>query len=160
MPRRCTICAHPERAAIDQALVRRSPYRDIALRFHVTAMAAFRHREDHLPAALAQAEDAAATVAATDLLAELRALRAKAVSLLLAAERQGDYRTALAGIREARGCLELLAELQGELDRRPAVNLIMSPEWLTVRAAIFAALVDEPIARARVAARLVALEAG
>ena len=46
--------------------------------------------------------------AADDLLGQVRALRSKAMSILLAAERQGDLRTALAGIREARACLELL----------------------------------------------------
>src|SRR2546423_12676111 len=121
-------------------------------------MAAFRHREDHLPAKLAQAEQARETAAATDLLAEVAALRAKAVSLLLKAEQQGDIRRALAGIREARGCLELLGELQGELNRQPTVNVLVSPEWLTVRTALLAALADEPQARAKVAARLVTLE--
>jgi hypothetical protein len=99
-------------------------------------------------------------VEAVDLLAELTELREKAMSLLLLAEAAGDIRTALAGIREARACLELLAEVQGELDRRPTLNLLaVSPDWLAVRSEVMRALSPYPEARRAVADGLVALEA-
>ncbi|MDQ3043664.1 MAG: hypothetical protein M3R06_00735 [Chloroflexota bacterium] len=100
-------------------------------------------------------------VEAVDLLAELKALRGKAVSLLLQAERAGDIRTALQGIREVRSTLELWAEVQGELDRRPTLNLLaVSPEWLQVRATLMTALIPWPEAKRAVVAGLVALDAG
>src|SRR3954453_21307670 len=64
------------------------------------------------------------------------------------------------GVRETRGCLELLAKLLGELDERPQVNLLLAPEWRTVRGALLAALAGFPEARAAVARQLLALEAG
>lgn len=159
MPRPCTICSHPNRSDIDRALVAHVPYRRIAAQYAVSEQAIRRHRTEHLPEKLAQAEGATEAAEATDLLREVRALRSKAYGLLLKAEAAGDYRTALAGVREARGCLELLAELEGELDRRPTVNVLVSPEWTTVRAALVAALAPFPEARTVVAARLMALEA-
>ena len=71
----------------------------------------------------------------------------------------GDYRTALSGVGQARACLELLLEVEGRVDRRPTVNLLVAPEWLAVRAALLAALAPYPEALAAVAERLLVLEA-
>ncbi len=159
MPRTCTICTHPQRGDIDAALVAGEPYRSIAQRFAVSPDAVLRHKRDHLPAALVQARAAGAVARADDLMSQVQQIQAKALDLLRRAEAEGDYRTALAGIREARGCLELLAELTQQLDRRPQINVLLSPEWLTVRSALLTALYPYPEARAAVAERLLALEA-
>jgi hypothetical protein len=63
-------------------------------------------------------------------------------------------------IREARGNLELLAKLTQQLDTRPTLNLLVAPEWLTVRAVLLEALAAYPEARAAVAGRLIAPEGG
>src|SRR5687768_15051314 len=131
MPRVCTVCTHGERAAIDSALVAGEVFRTIAHRFALSEDALKRHKREHLPARMAKAQEAAEVAQAGTLLDEAKALRSKAYSLLLSAERAGDLRTALAGVREARCCLELLAKLVGELDERPQVNLLVAPEWLT-----------------------------
>jgi hypothetical protein len=159
MPRVCTVCVHDDRPAVDQALVNHRPYRNIAGQFRLSTSALVRHHDDHLPEALTRAKAAEATARADDLLAQLRALRSKAMALLLAAEKAGDYRTALAGIREARACLELLAEMSQAIDRRPTLNLLIAPEWLATRSALLEALRPYPEASTAVAARLMALEA-
>ncbi len=154
MARTCTVCIHEDRPAIDAALVAGQPYRQLSARYGtVGRMALLRHKADHLPAHLAKAQEAQEVAQADDLLKEARALRAKAYSILLRAEQEGDLRTALAGIREARGCLELMAELEGRLSRQP-VNVIMLPEWQALRAALLAALAPFPEARAAAAAAL------
>jgi hypothetical protein len=158
VPRVCTICTHPDRPAIDQALVNHRPYRDIARHFAVSKDAAVRHHDDHLPETLTKAKAAEDVAHADDLLAQVQGLRSKSMALLLKAEQAGDIRTALAGIREARACLELLAEMSQAIDRRPVVNVLMAPEWLTVRSALLEVLRSHPKARTAVAARLVALE--
>ena len=58
----------------------------------------------------------------------------------------GDLRTALAAISQARGNLELLGKLAGELDERPVMNLNVSAEWLELRALIVRALEPHPAA--------------
>ena len=158
MARACTVCAHAGREAIDAALVGGAALAALSRAYRVSEDALARHREAHLPVTLARAAEAAEAGRADDLLAQLKGLRTKAVGILLAAERGGDLRTALLGIREARACLELLAEMQGEVDRRPTVNLLVAPEWLGVRAALVRALADHPEAGRAVAAALIRLE--
>jgi hypothetical protein len=55
--------------------------------------------------------------------------------------------------------LELQAKLLGELDERPRLNVILTPEWLSARTALLAALAPYPEARVAVAERLLSLEA-
>src|SRR4051812_45843640 len=159
MPRVCTVCTHPDRPAIDMAMVNRRPFRNIAQQFSVSVWAVIRHHDDHLPETLTKAKAAEEVGQAEDLLQQVRALRSKAMALLLKAEQTGDIRTALAGIREARACLELLAEMSQAIDRRPTLNLLIAPEWLAMRSTLLDALRPYPEARSAVAARLVALEA-
>jgi hypothetical protein len=139
-------------------LVNHKPYRHIAPQFALSTRALLRHHDDHLPAELARAKAAEETARADDLLEQVRALRTKSLQLMTAAEQSGDLRTALAGIREARACLELLAEMSQAIDRRPTVNLLVAPEWLLVRSTLLETLRTYPEARQAVAARLVALE--
>ncbi len=60
MARTCTVCAHPEREAIDQALVTGESLRNLALRFAISAAALHRHRHEHMPVVLAKAQQARA----------------------------------------------------------------------------------------------------
>ena len=154
MPRVCSVCTHPDRPAIDQALAGGKPLRETSALFRVSEDALWRHREDHLPATLAKAAEAAEAARADDLLAEVRDLKARALGILDTAEAAGDLRAAVAAIREARGCIELLAELAHELDRRPVLNVLLLPEWLQVRSALLEALQPYPEARTAVVARL------
>jgi hypothetical protein len=92
---------------------------------------------------------------------QLQWLQWKALSILDAAEKEGDARTALGAIREARANLELLARLEGELADNPQPgDLLGSPEWLAIRAALLEALRAFPEARAEVAEKLLLLEEG
>jgi transposase-like protein len=146
MPRRCTVCGHPERHGIDEALVSGAPYRSVAKRFGISESAVYRHKTEHLPAHLLKAKEAEELARADDLLEQVRNLQTRALNILERAENAGDLRTALAAISQARGNLELLAKLAGELDERPVVNLNVSPEWLELRAVIVGALEAHPAA--------------
>jgi hypothetical protein len=140
MPRRCTVCDHPERHGLDEALVCGEPYRSVAKRFGLSESAAYRHKTEHLPAHLLKARKVEEAARADDLLDQVRNLQTHALDILNRAEETGDLRTALAAISQARGNLELLGKLAGELDERPMVNLNISPEWLELRAVIVGAL--------------------
>lgn len=160
MPRTCTVCIRPERTAIDQELVHGTAYRTIADRYQVSKTALIRHKAEHLPGHNVKAKEAATVADADDLLGQVQALRQKALDLLAKAEDAGDYRTALAGVRKARACIETLLEVEGELDRRPRVDILIAPEWLAVRSALFAALHAFPDARQAVAVALQELDDG
>lgn len=147
MPRQCTVCQHNEREAINRELAGNTAIPALAAKYRVSEDALLRHKANHLPRALAKAHEAEEVAHADDLLQQVRQLRGKAVSLLLKAEAAGDYRTALAGIREARSCLELLLEVEGELNRAPVVNLTLSVEWQQTRQIILHALSGHPEAK-------------
>jgi len=55
MARTCTICQHPDRSAIDLALLAGKSCRVIAGQWSVSKSAVIRHQSDHLPAKLAKA---------------------------------------------------------------------------------------------------------
>ncbi len=126
MPRKCTVCEHPKRSDIDTALAdSANRLRGIARTYHLSEDAVFRHKTAHLPSTLSKAHEAEEVSRADDLLRQVKALQGKTLSLLLKAEAAGELRTALAGIREARGNLELLAKLAGELDERPQLTVVL-----------------------------------
>ena len=129
MPRVCTICTHRSRAKIDKALVVRERFRTIADQFGVSKTALLRHHDDHLPAALVKAQAATEAAQADALLAQVVDLRDKALGVLDTAQGSEDLRAAIGAIREARGCVELLAKLAGQLKDAPTVNILVSSEW-------------------------------
>ena len=159
MPRSCTVCTHPDRPAIDLALVNGVSGNAVAAKYRVSEDAVVRHCGNHLPAALAQGQAAAEMARADDLLGQLQRLQADARRIGGKAEDVGDLKTALMGVRELVRIVELAAKLVGELDERPQVNVLLAPEWTTVRVALLAALRPFPEARVAVAERLADLEA-
>ncbi len=146
MPRKCTICEHPKVEEINKALLETQNIAKVAKQYGVNYHALYRHK-DHIPAILTQAQEAQEVAKADSLLAQVTELRDKALSILDKAEQAGDLRTALQGIKEARGCLELLARLQGELQEQTTVNILINPQWLSLRTVILQAL--EPYSEAR-----------
>jgi hypothetical protein len=158
MPRRCTVCDHPERHSIDEALVTGAPYRSVAKRFALSESSVYRHKTEHLPVQLLKAREVEEAARADDLLEQVRNLQTHALDILERAEKTGDLRTALAAISQARGNLELLGKLAGELDERPVVNVLLSPQWVMIRTTMLEALAFYPEARAAVAESLMELE--
>jgi hypothetical protein len=111
MPRRCTVCDHPERHGIDETLITGAPYRSVAKRFELSDSAVYRHKTKHLPAHLLKAKGAEEAAQADDLLQQVRNLQAHALDILERAEKTGDLRTALAAISQARSNVEFLGKL-------------------------------------------------
>jgi transposase-like protein len=147
MPRKCTVCEHEKVEEINKALLEGVSLRDLAGRYSVSKTALHRHKESHLPAELTKAREAQEVTKADSLLDQVIELRDKALSILAKAERAGELRTALQGVREAKGCLELLARLQGELQERTTVNVLVNPQWITLRTVILRTLEPYPEAR-------------
>lgn len=151
MTGKCTICAHPKRGQIDKLLVAGKPDAEVARKFTLGAKSVGRHRSEHLPTALAQAAQQDKDARDFDVLSEAKNLHARAMDILDEAE---DDKTKLGAIREARGVLELLGKLLGDIDDRPQVNVLIAPQWAAMRAVIQEALVPFPDARQAVAAAL------
>lgn len=153
MARPCLCCTHPERAALDAALVAGETQRSIAKRFGITTTSVLRHVRAHLPTAMGAAKterDEAEGQRGLTLLEQAQGLLDKAQSLLGKAEDTGDFSTALQGVRQARECLVFIGRLQGDI-QPDNINIIFNnPVWVNLQTVILAALSDEPSARAKV----------
>lgn len=120
----CSICNHPDRTAIDKALVTRSAsMRDIAGQYGVSRSALSRHKSNHLPRLVEAAKASEAAQAVTSgaaLIDELDSLLNRALAILEAAEGSGQLKVALQAIREARECIKTCADLAvtAELEER------------------------------------------
>lgn len=115
--RTCLVCKRPpgEVAEIDQCLVDGEPYRSIAKRFAIGESAVFRHQKSHVAKSLVKARESAEAADADKLLDRVTRLLNDAQRLTNRAEKAKQLDTALRGIREVRGCLQLLGQVSGEL---------------------------------------------
>ena len=116
MGKTCKVCSHPQVDEINRLLISSRNISELSRRFGVPWDSLKRHRELHLPVKLAKAQKAVEVAQAGSLLEQVQSLQRKALSILNKAEAAGQLSVALAGIREARSCLELLAKLEGELE--------------------------------------------
>lgn len=160
MAQACRCCHHPERDAIDAALVSGASMTEVAERFGVSRSSASRHSLRHLSAALAAVRTQTQEDTRANLLQRIETLIDRGEVMFAAASSEGKATQALAVLKELRSLLELLGKATGELDTRPVtvVNLQASPEWLELRALLFASLQPYPEARAAVSGRLLELE--
>ncbi len=119
MPQTCKSCCHPDREAIDQAILRGEPQRRIASRHGLSPSSVRRHRA-HIAAVIAKAHEAHEVAHGDDLLGQLQDLMGHALKILTDAESEGRSSTALSAIRECRATLELSAKVTGQLFERHA----------------------------------------
>ena len=158
MPRACSVCQHADRIAIDRALVEGVSYRDIARQFggSVSKDGLSRHKAAHLSAALvrvvARREERAAEHGPTSALERLEDLYARACRVLGQAEGSGQTAQQLGAIREARGLVEVIAKITGELREAPttSINVLQNVDLARYTRALMGAL--QPYVEARIAA--------
>ncbi len=81
MPRSCTICQHPQREALDRALVGGAALSETAALFRVSSDAVSRHKANHLPAKLVLAQEAEDVREALDVVKQLKAINAATLGL-------------------------------------------------------------------------------
>jgi hypothetical protein len=162
MPRTCTVCSHDQRAEIDRALATgNASNRRIASHYGLTERAIRSHKAGHLPARLVKAAEQADVRHAIDVFAQLKAINGAALNVLKEARDVKDGDLALKAIDRIQKQIELQARLIGELQEGATVNVLVAhPEWLAVRATIFAALDGFPAARQAVAAALTEADRG
>ncbi len=127
-------------------MVCRVGYRNIAKRFSVSTAPLTRHLHNCIAPRVRRLQEEADECHVLDVVGQLRRINEEA-SRILDANRTAEPDTALRAIAEIRRQIELQAKLLGDLDDRPVVNVLLSPEWLELRAVIVGAL--EPYSEAR-----------
>jgi len=159
MPRRCTVCAHPERGAIDKALVSGEAVASVASRYvTVHKMALHRHKAEHLPLRLVKAAEQEDVRQALDVVQQLKAINAASLQVLKEARDAGQGGLALAAVDRIQRQIELQAKLLGDLDERPQVNIVMLPQWARLVSGLRSILSPHPAILAQVATHLLTLE--
>jgi hypothetical protein len=123
MPRKCSICVHDLRSEIERSVVAGDSYRTVAQRFGVSRDAAVRHRR-HIMAAAPNSLQIEQIFQPGSLVEQLCGLTSEARHLKDKAEVAGDYRTALAAVRELCRIVELIARLRGELNERHEISMV------------------------------------
>ena len=141
-------------------MVNHRPYRNIAERFSLSLGALVRHHDDHLPEQLVKAREAEQVLQADALLREAVQIKDALKGIMARTLGAGELGQATAAGRAAFRCIETLLEVEGRLDRRPVLNLLVLPQWIEARSALLEALGPYPEARAAVAERLLGLEHG
>jgi hypothetical protein len=81
-----------------------------------------RHKS-HLPSTIIKAQQAEVVCQATSLLARVESLMQESEKIAAAAKLEKNWPAATSALREARGCLELLGKLRGELQQPGALHL-------------------------------------
>jgi hypothetical protein len=157
MARSCTVCVHPEKVAIDKAIVAGKSRAEISTTYKVGDSAVKRHREaNHVSKALIAVQARREERGAATVLDQINQLVDKVRVFIDRAEASGDDALTLKGIGELRSTLTLLARLTGELDERPTttINVLASPEVAQLATALMIALAPYPQARIAAAAAL------
>lgn len=160
MGRRCTVCTHPERRRIEKALVSTEKLAGIAERFGTTKSSLCRHRQDHLPAHLAKAQEVEDIGQALDVVQQLKVINAACLEVLAKARASDKHRTMLHAADRIQKQIELQARLLGELQDQQTVNVavVMDPQWVEIRSRVLGALSPHPEARGAVVGALRELE--
>ena len=120
MPRVCTVCSSPDRAAIDEAVTRGESFRRVAPRYGVSDRALRRHAAEHVSAAIVKAHAVAEVAQADNLLGLLREAVGDAQRLRGRAEREGDLRCAVAAVKTLTETVEKLADVAERLAKSEA----------------------------------------
>jgi len=163
--RKCSICEHPRRAAIERAWIEGASRQTVADEFKVSYRQLVHHHERRhsqrdIEAARAEKTQQKSAAAGGSILESLDDYRDKlhgmlehTGTVLTNALNAGDPGATLAAVREStsviRECtrlLELTGKLTGELDSAK-FNLFIMPAWFEVRDTIFGTLEGYPEAR-------------
>jgi len=132
VPKDCSICISSNREQIDIEIINGTSVRDIAARFKLSRSSVGRHRVNCHKAIVASTLEAAR---AGELLEAAKQTDNEVTSLSRADEmfrrcrkaaieafKRGDLKAGFQGAREARGYLELVAKLRGDLEAQEATR--------------------------------------
>lgn len=112
MPQPCSICRHPERASIEDLLLRnRLSLRILASRVGVSPWALHRHKA-HLAIEVVKAVEISG---AASILSRVEGILAEVKEITAAAKARKDWPAAIAALREERACIGVIGRVTGEI---------------------------------------------
>lgn len=151
----CSVCVHEKRGDIEAAIAKGDVFSAIARRFFLVAEDVKKHSAVCTKGELRRQ----ASKVAGDARAECAALVERVKARVQQAEDDGEDAKAWAAVAaQLRGAVELLGKFNRELGPDVEINIVQSPRWKKIEAAIAAALVPFPEAGKAVAKALEQVE--
>ncbi len=152
MSKGCKVCNHKHVKEIDSAIVRGVTLQEIADKYSLHPSTVCRHKA-HIADKITKANVILEAKEGAGVLQKISELLQKAHDLLDKAEMNGDIRTAIQAVREARGCLELMAKATGELAPEKLQIMIQPVVYSVVQ--ILKAEIRDPETLQRIHERLI-----
>lgn len=162
MDKRCSICTHDQKQAIDQAIIENKPINEIIALYGVSKSSLYRHKKSHLADSIAKQIQAVGigmledsncsdgSLEAETIAAQLKYLYGAALKTMDSCERNSDYITSIKAQRQALSCLETFFRAAETLYKMKASKRTIS-DAEKMRSVIMEALESHPTARASVA---------
>ena len=144
MSRRCAICTHEQRVAIEEDIIRGRSRPQIGQQYGMSSTAVYRHENTHMVKTLAASKKALEVATGDVLVGKLTQLQERTEIILDKCERDKNYRAALYAIQQLKGLIELCAKLAGELKTGSRVSITVNSEWISLKTLIFETLREYP----------------
>jgi len=147
MAMKCTVGAHPEGHAINEALIiEGKSLRNIEKQYRVGYSAVQRHKA-HIPQLLLKAQENMEAYDAASILAKIRDLEEETLEQLQGAKTDSDRKQVLAAIREQRANLELVSRISQLISDATTINIVRDPTFVQFNTLVVDALEPYPEAR-------------
>ena len=154
MPK-CSVCYHEQTEAVSMDILSgHLTLREIAAKYGLSTTSIHRHKQ-HIPAQLALSSEAEKVAKADSIMARIMEIDKRAEEIYERAK-ESSPALALKALKELRETVNLYAKITGEIAAKTVTNntLIISPEWVSMRAAMLKALEPYPDARRALVASL------
>lgn len=159
MAKPCSVCVHAEADKISAQLIEGATLEALSKAYKLSVTALHRHKQQHIPLSLTKAQVAQEIAAADSLMDKITELDRKAENIYQKAIKADNLNAAIGAVRELRGVTELYGKITGELTSQNVTNIIVAPEWVSLRNVILVALDPYPEARRAVIEAVGRLEA-
>jgi hypothetical protein len=127
----CTICQHPQRQAIDQALIAGSAtLAALGQQYNLSTSALHRHKA-HLQAKVNRAKDQLQENLRQGCLFWLSQALEMSMQIAQAAQAEGNVRVVLQAIRQGTSLIRIILKQDLHLDDRVIYEILASPQWAT-----------------------------
>lgn len=154
----CKACRHPQTEAISLELLQKVPMREIADKYSLSLSCVARHK-NHVPTSLVKTEEAKQVAEASSVMQRIMQLDQRADEIYQQATDGNNPGLALKALKELREVTTLYAKLAGEISTSKTINnIIITPEWVAMRAVMLRALEPYPEARRALVAALGGVE--
>ncbi len=125
----CTVCQHPERQVIDQALLAKTTTLTALSQQHGLSLGALHRHKQHLLKKMSQAQNRFQEILRQGIIFKLNIFLELAMRTALTASDDGNFRLVLQAIREGTRIIKFMVKSDFPIDAETVYRLLDSPQW-------------------------------